>query len=291
MVSATWRKRISAFLLAGTLVSCRTAKEPEAIPQAASASPSSLETKIQLESFSKFNPPKAERFISLSNPMMPYVLGGLDGSQREAEKSIQIKYYFAFEAGVYAVAQKLGYALEEVTMMGPKEALSLTGEIVAHQMNYFATNEDHHDSEERKKRSEKVRNMLNQIQIHPDVKEEEQKQVIEGIRLLQEVVKKQSEIRELEIKISGLGSLSTYRAGFDNTLSPSELFLQQQPIVCRQYAAIARDVFFILKQRNPRLQNTYVAVYTHKNHAWNQAATIYQDQSNLHIDITFFDST
>ena len=277
------KRNLGTVLLAGMLAGCATIKKeevvPQAVPQVVAISQPLLETQIQLQQFSVFNPPNAENLISLDQALTKYVVEGLNVDEKGIASKRVIKDYFAFENKIYAVAGQLGYTEEKVKTLTPKEALELTARIVAHEMNYFATTQDFESRQTEEEQRKKLRSIFTKAKTPS------------GIQLLEDIAKKQAEIKALEGTLNTFAGPLTYDVGFDSTVAPSELFLEQQPVVCRQYAAIARDIFFVLKQRNPQLTNTYVAEYAHKSHVWNQATTLYQDQGKQWINITFFDST
>ncbi|MDP1693914.1 MAG: hypothetical protein Q8L34_00040 [Candidatus Woesearchaeota archaeon] len=284
MVRLINKRNLGTVLLAGMLAGCATIKKEEIVQQAVpqptiAVSQPNLETQIQLQPFSSFNPPNAENLISLDQALTKYVVEGLDVDEKEIASKRVIKDYFAFENKIYAVAGQLGYTEEKVKTLTPKEALELTARIVAHEMNYFATSKDFESRQAEEEQRKKLQSIFTKAKTPS------------GIQLLENIAKKQAEIKAMEETLNLFAGPITYDVGFDSTVAPSELFLQQQPVVCRQYAAIARDIFFVLKQRNPRLVNTYVSEYAHKSHVWNQATTLYQDQGKQGINITFFDST
>ncbi len=278
-------------LFAGMVAGCAVQKRDITPQPTTSGNTSSLEFLIDVQPFSKFDPTNVGKFVNLRDPMTRYVFDGLDVEEQVSPEAITIKRYIAFENQIYSVAQELGYSVEQVRNMTPKEALVLTTKVVAHRMNYFGRNNSHEGKQYQEDQRRKLKIIFNLLQVHPESTAEEKQQAIEGMKLLDEIGEKQKEIKSLEKTVNDLAGLATYRVGFDTYISPSELFMEQQPIVCRQYATITRDVFFVLKQKNPRLANTHVSVYKERNHVWNQATTVYEDKGRLCIDITFFDST
>ncbi len=286
----TMRKTsLLSLVLGATLWSCSAVKQ-----EIKNEPKSSLEYVVNICPFNNFDPPSAGKMISIEGPLRPYVFDGFDMDVQSERESMKIKDYVAFENKIYETAQQIGYAKEKVNAMTPKETLELVAKIVARTMNYFGMREDYSTNKEETERIERLKKIFDTVQknsaLGGDLRIAATRDAGIGSELLEEFIEERRKLDALQDKLSDLGGTLTSAAGFDEE-PPSELFLKGEPIVCRHYAAIARDIYFMLQVNNSKLRNTHVSMYSYKNHKWNQVTTLYEKEGKLHIDIAFFDPT
>ena len=292
------RVRFGAVTLAALMAGCSSLQEKgtgleAAATQAQANTEQNIPAKenreyvVTLSPFERYNPPVAKKFISIRNDVRKYLEQGLD-SDYEVVKEINIEGYFMFEKLIYDEAKKLGYTIEEVQQMSPKEAALLTCDLIAQRMNYFGITQDYKTTIRRKTNIDKTKEVLTAALKDEKIEADDKKNVEEKMRLLEEIEKKWNELESQEMSLTQkLANLPFPH----NKANVDRLFIEKEAIVCRHYAHIANGIFFMLKNKNKNLQNTRVSDYTDRNHCWNQISTVYEKDGKIHIDISFFDPT
>lgn len=179
-------------------------------------------------------------------------------------RNIKIADYKKFESDVLSAAKKLRYTVDDIKKLSVKDAIMLSGRIVADKLDYnpkmIGEKEKIIDKaiSENPKRAFDI--LLQSCIIYGDLRNDEAKRI-------------------------------------DN--STTDTIFSNGSGVCRNYAAVNAGVFEVFKKFNPNLKNTYMRWYSPNDfghlialpHGWNQISTLKNTGNNLEILTTYVDPT
>lgn len=250
---------------------------------------SSKKYTVLLTPFSAFDPPATTEFINVDSDVKFYLDEGLDGDKSSGSKEVlKINQYLVFEEMIYHEARMLGYTPEEVQMMPPRQAVKLACDLVARRLNYGGMAHDFTMKTEVEQRLNKLKATLETLRKASSTSEEKKKEIKERLEMVVGLEEKWGEFEEEEIELRR--SMGGYLRIQDH-MSIDTLFIAKEPAVCRHYAKVMNGVFFVLKNKNKKLTNTYVSSYGNATHLWNQVSTVYYNGDEIKIHISLFDAT
>jgi len=201
---------------------------------------------------------------------------------------IHIKDYLCFKNDIYRVAGEIGYKSEEVNGLSPRETVELVCKIVAHRVNYFGISQDYATKSKRKETLDKIKSNLDYLINSSDASESQKSSAENKINDLSELERRWDAIDIYERMLSlESGQIVTSA----DELSADELFKGKEPVVCRHYSTISEAIFFVLKNENSNLKNTWVSGYSDRNHRWNKITTLTKSGKSKKYTISFFDPT
>lgn len=289
------KKTLGTLLCTGILAGCAASnavkEESKTIQQIHASSVATKDTqyKVEVMPFSVYNPPTTSEFINLDDAVRVYLEKGLDNDLQVHEEKFQVEGYFAFENLIYDEARKLGHIAEDVQNMSPKQAVQLACDIAAQRVNYFGSIEDFKTRQERAYALAKIKSALQTVLENPAIPPEQKEKMKVKEKYALELERKWNEINGLEFMLNS--DPSPVGGVYGDHMTADKMLQERTPVVCRHYTEIVSSIFFVLKTRNQRLANTRVCDYTDRGHAWNQVSTVFRNNDQLHIAISFMDPT
>ena len=243
---------------------------------------------VELVAFRDYNPLGDYERVDAEYSTLKFVKHGLDATLEPADK-IKIEDTLKFKKKIYDCARELGYSSEEIKSMSPRESIQLTCELVSHKLNYIGVSQDHKTRKNRIDELEKTRQLLSLTLDDPNITENQKTKILDKKRSLFDLYAQFVVVEHIESLLSDdAGYLGRNADGKPIDI----LFDGNQQIVCRHYADVATGVFSMLKEDNPRLNNTFVSGYVDERHKWNQVSTLTREKNGrIRLEISFFEPT
>ena len=217
--------------------------------------------------FKDFNPTPNKKIIKIKDgKLKAYVMDNYslaeisdDKLPKNESKWKGIKNFKGFKEEVLKVTQDLGYSEDEVKNLSIHDAVMLCGNILAKKLSYNYNMIDEKDDSLNSPLNN-LYNIFEEVSNNIDTRNEEAKRI-------------------------------------DN-LFCDQIFLEGNGI-CRNYAAVNKAIFEVLKTINSNLNNVYMKWYSSSSlgesialpHAWNQVISVSGEDNNLKLLITYVDPT
>lgn len=224
--------------------------------------------KTDVVNFKDFNPAPGKKSIHIKDEKLKaYIIDNYSIQEIKypskvinESNSIKVDNPKEFKKEILEVAQGIGYSEENIKNLSIHDAILLSGNILSKKISY---NYDMLDSN------------LDSIAISPEEKV----------------------LRAFRDGLSGIDSRNEEGKRVDN-LACDKIFSEGKGI-CRNYAAVNKAVFEVIKSMNNNLKNVYMKWYSPSSlgesialpHAWNQIINISGDNNNIKLEITYVDPT
>jgi hypothetical protein len=217
--------------------------------------------------FSEFNPIPGDKKIHIADKKLEaYVAGNcsldemrINNKYINESKWMGVKNFANFKKEILLVAEKMGYSEGDIKKLSIHDAIMLSGNILKEKLSY------NHDMLDKDLTNEKN-------------------------------IEKKA-LKELEFAFSGKDNRNEEAKRIDKKYC-DEIFSEGLAI-CRNYAAVNKAVFDVLKSMNNDLKNVYMNWYSPNSlheivvlpHAWNQVINVSEKNDSLRLDITYVDPT
>ena len=231
------------------------------------------EITIKQVPFQEYNPETNKKTIKLEDALLQEYINNprstleLDNSimspylmQLNAIETITIDNYHAFKKNILSTAEELGYDKKDIKRMSIKDAISLSGKLVAYKLEYY------------------------------------EEMIVEDTILngLSEMDKVKVTIRK---GLNGVDLRNDEAIRIDE--ASEDIIFEEGNGVCRNYAGVNTAVFNVLKDINLNLKNTYMRYYSPDDighafslpHAWNVVFTMEKTNTGINIETTYVDPT
>jgi len=233
--------------------------------------------KIDIKKFSEYNPSTSPKTAEIKdNTLLQSILNGFDAYFIADNVNVADKEKLFVL--VTNAALDMGYGLIDLPRLSIGEAVELAARITAHRLHYIGYFNT--------KPLQASRVKLEKILVRPNLGVEEKIILEDAVGELKEAEKHAKDMADEILRYSG----ELIIANGTDKLPAEELLQRGMFVVCRNYVAVNKAVFDVLKLMNPNLKNTYMSIYNNLSHAWNQVTTVYSDeQNNLVLEVTFID--